>query len=270
MTQKKIKLPPRKWYSLQQAADKLTRDSKEPVTVDDLIHYAATLNIELCIKVRKENGLVNFSIFREQQPSEFSYRLINRCFIESTILQVSLWKPVNLPKGNALESSKNSNNLTVNGFLAIKPYHFRSSNFERYLLDKKLSDFYLTNPRELIKENIPLGCLEIIFKNDETSQIIIDYRDIYVLSDELNFFMNTGGKLEIEKGKIRPVESISPRKKANQLEFIKALLKLHCGTDDPNECRNLLSSSLEREFARAGIEVNITPETLRNWLRSEK
>ncbi|OOF81900.1 hypothetical protein BKG92_08205, partial [Rodentibacter ratti] len=39
MTKHKPTLPPRKWYSLQQAADKLTREFNEPVTIEDLIHY---------------------------------------------------------------------------------------------------------------------------------------------------------------------------------------------------------------------------------------
>ena len=39
MATNKPTLPPTKWYSLQQAADKLTREFGEPVTVDDLLHY---------------------------------------------------------------------------------------------------------------------------------------------------------------------------------------------------------------------------------------
>ena len=39
MAKNKPTLPPRKWYSLQQAADKLTKEFGEPVTVDDLLHY---------------------------------------------------------------------------------------------------------------------------------------------------------------------------------------------------------------------------------------
>ena len=39
MAKNKPTLPPRKWYSLQQAADKLTREFGESVTIDDLLHY---------------------------------------------------------------------------------------------------------------------------------------------------------------------------------------------------------------------------------------
>ena len=44
---KKPTLPPRKWYSLQQAADKLRREFGEPVTIDDLLHYSQIGLLEL-------------------------------------------------------------------------------------------------------------------------------------------------------------------------------------------------------------------------------
>ena len=39
MKKNQIKLPSRKWYSLQQAADKLTREFGVTITIDDLLHY---------------------------------------------------------------------------------------------------------------------------------------------------------------------------------------------------------------------------------------
>lgn len=48
-------LPPRKFYTLQQAADKLSRDFKETVTIEDLIYYWAFDNL-------------NFSIYLKELP----------------------------------------------------------------------------------------------------------------------------------------------------------------------------------------------------------
>ncbi|AZI13637.1 hypothetical protein ACU6T4_10970 [Avibacterium paragallinarum] len=39
MAQQKINLPPRKWYTLKQAAEKLTYEINHQTTVDDMIHY---------------------------------------------------------------------------------------------------------------------------------------------------------------------------------------------------------------------------------------
>ncbi|QIA77703.1 hypothetical protein [Rodentibacter caecimuris] len=69
---------------------------------------------------------------------------------------------------------------------------------------------------------------------------------------------------------IEEQSNISPRKQTNQAEFIKALLKLHYGIDEPEKARGLLNGELAKKFASAGIAINITPETLRNWLKTEK
>lgn len=48
---KKPTLPPRKWYSLQQAADKLTQIFNQPITSGDLLHYANQGLIELSVRI---------------------------------------------------------------------------------------------------------------------------------------------------------------------------------------------------------------------------
>ena len=68
-----IKLPNRKWYTLQQAADKLTRESGEPVTVEDLIHYAYIGDLELCIDVYYDNT---------DSKQNFNENRIKNCIID--------------------------------------------------------------------------------------------------------------------------------------------------------------------------------------------
>ncbi|OOF57317.1 hypothetical protein [Rodentibacter myodis] len=51
MTKNKPTLPPRKWYSLQQAADKLSQIFNQPVTSGDLLHYANQGLIELSVRI---------------------------------------------------------------------------------------------------------------------------------------------------------------------------------------------------------------------------
>lgn len=67
MAKNKPTLPPRKWYSLQQAADKLTREFNEPVTSGDLLHYANQGLIELSVRIMFEkidDTEFNFSIHK--------------------------------------------------------------------------------------------------------------------------------------------------------------------------------------------------------------
>uniref|UniRef100_UPI003C7B171E hypothetical protein n=1 Tax=Necropsobacter rosorum TaxID=908285 RepID=UPI003C7B171E len=123
----------------------------------------------------------------------------------------------------------------------------------------------------LLKHGVPFHEIKIYLSDEKIKNLFIEYDDIYILEDELTFFINTGGKLNITKGNITPIAPISTRKQANQTEFIKALLKLHYGTDEPEKARSLLNNGeLAKKFACAGIEINITPETLRNWLNTEK
>ena len=62
---KKPTLPPRKWYSLQQAADKLSQIFNQAVTSGDLLHYANQGLLELSVRIdfeRINDDEFNFSI----------------------------------------------------------------------------------------------------------------------------------------------------------------------------------------------------------------
>ncbi|MEX4694153.1 hypothetical protein MY579_01625 [Haemophilus influenzae] len=74
MAKNKPTLPPRKWYSLQQAADKLTREFGEPVTVDDLLHYYQIdlLPFSIYINHNAERTCINDLVFSDSQKSENS------------------------------------------------------------------------------------------------------------------------------------------------------------------------------------------------------
>ncbi|WGE51328.1 hypothetical protein NYR68_02760 [Actinobacillus equuli subsp. haemolyticus] len=51
MNQQKFKLPPRKWYSLEQASEKVSRELGEKVTEKDIIYYANQGYLELSIYI---------------------------------------------------------------------------------------------------------------------------------------------------------------------------------------------------------------------------
>ena len=65
MAKNKPTLPPRKWYSLQQAADKLSQIFNQAVTSGDLLHYANQGLLELSVRIdfeRINDDEFNFSI----------------------------------------------------------------------------------------------------------------------------------------------------------------------------------------------------------------
>lgn len=78
-------LPPRKWYSLQQAADKLTQIFNQPITSGDLLHYANQGLIEISVRIDFEyidDDKFNFSIHQSNLDEilEEIYKLDIHCW----------------------------------------------------------------------------------------------------------------------------------------------------------------------------------------------
>ena len=69
MDKNKPTLPPRKWYSLQQAADKLTREFGKPVTVDDLLPFSIYINHNV------ERTCINDLVFSTPKSRKIPCRL---------------------------------------------------------------------------------------------------------------------------------------------------------------------------------------------------
>ena len=65
MDKNKPTLPPRKWYSLQQTADKLTREFGKPVTVDDLLPFSIYINHNV------ERTCINDLVFSAPKVGKF-------------------------------------------------------------------------------------------------------------------------------------------------------------------------------------------------------
>ncbi len=69
MDKNKPTLPPRKWYSLQQTADKLTREFGKPVTVDDLLPFSIYINHNV------ERTCINDLVFSAPKSRKIPCRL---------------------------------------------------------------------------------------------------------------------------------------------------------------------------------------------------
>ncbi|OOF89403.1 hypothetical protein BKG94_02070 [Rodentibacter ratti] len=304
MTKSKPTLPPRKWYSLQQAADKLTRKFNEPVTIEDLIHYWIHGYLMFSVKMEynvlslnignnrflqtKENDLPQIILANEIRTiSEKDFELEN-IFFAQTFKQAKenefrLWAERKSFKfiGDKINDVrrlleclpvKEDDILRMNGFFNFPFHHHpRKIKTEETILNNGLNlDLginYLLTP----KNNEQNRLLFILYLK-ENQNIHFKINDFYILHSDFDDFINGKKYTDEIKGKIEEIEKekTSPRKQANQAEFIKALLKLHYGIDEPEKARSLLNGQLAKKFASAGIEINITPETLRNWLNTAK
>ncbi|WP_370597029.1 hypothetical protein, partial [Rodentibacter ratti] len=128
---------------------------------------------------------------------------------------------------------------------------------------------YLLSPKCDTKNRL---IFVLSFNDEEFENKHLHINDFYILHSDFEDFISGKNYTDEINGKIEEIEKTktSPRKQTNQAEFIKALLKLHYGIDEPEKARSLLNGQLAKKFASAGIEINITPETLRNWLNTAK
>ena len=88
MTQEKIKLPPRKWYDLEQASEKLTNDLGKKFTEKDLIYYANQGYLELSV-------YIDFEFFEEDRKANFEIRnssLQNSDIVTTQGILISLYR----------------------------------------------------------------------------------------------------------------------------------------------------------------------------------
>lgn len=271
-------LPPRKWYTLQQAAEKLTRDLKEPVTVEDLLHFAAIGKLELCIKMRldDEQGMQIDNVKDERLAKlrlkflDYKYRTMKGRLLYSK----SLTLKISEEKSSYLDADFEF----MEGFLAI---YFL--NTDDYFLDQKiannrliLNDIYFKTPRDEILEgllfeqdindNIVFHCAIQLEKDYE---IPIPKEAFYILEDEYNILINGGRDIEeIETTKQENPRPISTKSENQRNQFIRDLLTIYYGTGVDEKIRSLLDnkdSEIRRDFETKGL----TPpsgKTVDKWL----
>lgn len=87
------KLPPRKWYTLEQAVKQINRLTKENIDIDDLLHFAFINKLELCVYVKyKEDDrfIIDGEIKREYIENNGNQLSndINLVFSQNTIREI--------------------------------------------------------------------------------------------------------------------------------------------------------------------------------------
>jgi hypothetical protein len=140
----KIKLPPRKWYSLQQAAEKLSQETNQTITSGDLLHYANQGLLELSVRVDFEN--INDDEFKfNLQNSNLNevldkiYDLDIHCWQaykgKNDFLKTERFKAIlrdEFDFGKAFEQMKNNSSLSNNGLTKIEAVLSQINNIPTY------------------------------------------------------------------------------------------------------------------------------------------
>ncbi|HDR1861751.1 TPA: hypothetical protein QB615_001156, partial [Pasteurella multocida] len=185
----KMKLPPRKWYSLEQAAEKITQETGEHITERDLIYYANQGFFELSVYINfKKIDDCTYNL--ELKNSNLNDELIN----EIHYAEIRSWQ--SYPKIEFFKGKL---------FTATLKDLFDEKSFFEFIKKASLdSELGLADENAIFQEldnSIPL--LEDIFLNDSLIDLktnienlsglfAIDFLDFEkILIDEENPIINT-------------------------------------------------------------------------------
>lgn len=276
-------LPPRKFYTLQQAAEKLSRDLNEPVTIEDLIHYWSFDNLKLSIYFsdypvnfnlgnlcfNKKDCLAEAKIFFEnEEPEKFDFEFLSYSNSESKYIE-EIEITDFLTQNLIIKEEKKKSFLRYSGLFQIESWLSVDDDINEIIKNglPLSSMIFLISPNQYV--DILKNQMVVQFINFLEERLYIDIRKLYILHYDLEQFINGNSrKINLEDFLAKP-----PRidKQKNQANFIKALLQLHYNIEKPQDARNLLGSkgTLSKKFAKAGIECNISGKTLQNWLEAE-
>lgn len=275
-------LPPRKFYTLQQAADKLSRDFKEPVTIEDLLHYWAFDNLKLSVyfceypivfrlgnlEIYKKDNTVERSIFFENElPEEIDFDFFNLQNKEGNTINKEISINDRFVQKIKITYDDIKPELKYSGLFQLISGIDITDNINE-IIEKgyKLKLFnFLVSPNQYTEElNNQMIVRFEVFSNDE---FYIDINNFYIMHYDLEQFINGNAK----KINVEELIEKKPRihKQQNQTNFIKALLELHYNVTDPENARRVFENKITKDFARKGIVCEISPVTLRNWLKAE-
>lgn len=280
-------LPPRKFYTLQQAADKLSRDFKETVTIEDLIYYWAFDNLNFSIYLKelpkvtmigdlcfwkKDEQTETRILYKNNQEQEIKLDFFNYYIEDGSEREdiTILSDKINFRTTRIIPLSDEDRKKTTcyNGFFKINANIEINENIldiinNGYKIPLHNLLYSPTQYRDELNEEMIL-CFTYLDNKD-----FISIKNFYIMHYDLEQFINGNAKkINIDELINKPLRR---DKQQNQANFIKALLQLHYGIEKPQDARNLLGlkGKLSKKFAAAGIECNISDNTLQNWLKDE-
>ncbi|MDD0823098.1 hypothetical protein PTQ27_01240 [Mannheimia sp. AT1] len=252
------KLPPRKWYTLEQATKRIKQLTGVELGIEDLLHYwqigkiiiyttvnySSIKNVCTIGNVKLKYACPHFFPFNDEDEG---YKIIDTEDEYCTI------------KYNIEENADNillDNSDQIDGFIAIAANFKRKGNIEieRILnrgLDLNYFKEYFKPPLDYSKNE----CLLILitpFEFDSSEELNVSIDNLYILEKDLSLFfsgeiekylkvLSDTYKEEQEKTEHK-FKQFSKTIQENQINFIRALLYMDYGIDTPQEAKNALNT----------------------------
>lgn len=282
MTNQIFKLPPRKWYSLEQACERIEKLTGDTAKKSDLLHFWHIGKLPIYIEIHykldhflslgglelSRDSLLSFTYHSDTLKSsvndaEFDIDLIQLTSAKLTINEEIKKTSTHVKGGffnNSLKRSDEEIFLEIKGLISLqKDFTKVFTNKERDLQPQHLKG--LATP--------PTKNGEMIYFNLNTSKK--DYFTLsppmFILESDLQKLLTNQTDAEAEKER-----QISTKTANRQIRFIRDLLILNYGEDVANnisvELDNPLSE-IRRDFEIKGLKP-ISGKTARNWNLAKK
>lgn len=279
MTNQIFKLPPRKWYSLEQAIKRIKQLTGEELEIEDLIHYWKIRKLEICtyclmtpVEITIGNTILNnndgFSLcicYDHREENDFKYKIKdvlefvkldergNEYNYESaeynpiTSIEEHYNPAYYITERPVTEDEIHGEGVFyIHGLLSVIP-QYGINILKEVSFNSNIIQFVTPKNDE---NDYRIG-LEIINFNDE---IHLDKNQLYILNDDLEDFINNkANPPELEQYK-HP--KISTKTLNAQAEFLRNLIITQYGEDYANNIRRELdnpSSEIRQDFEKKGL-----------------
>lgn len=298
MAQNKMQLPPRKWYSLEQAIKYIYKKTGEELDVIDLIHYWVNneirVNTQIYINSKTKefilgnigldvSKIVNFSLnpfvyLDGEKPKNLMTK--DNSFIYLTGKELNLFQEIVSTFETESKEINNENieeenvylcgrvSVVINCFNAINPFFIKEEDniLKNGLPINMIQSLISPIGYELTEGVSNKDGVKLYFDIEYESNKKIGLGFFFILNDDLNDFIN--GKYHKEEivGKLKDKKQsnlFSKTVKENQISFIKALLFIEYGVKTPQEAKNIINSGeLGRRIARLKSQNPMIEEEL--------
>lgn len=264
MSESKYSLPPRKWYTLEQAAKRISKLTGEEIEVADLLHYWQVSMLDLSIDICYLNDLLSISCKNVNIIKSNLYLIGGYEIDGENILNIGL-DDIYISLFNT-EDSKRS----FSGLISIATDYVPQELYKRNLTENYIS---FKDDIFLISQPDDGGAKVIIMVDlDNSSKLNITLNDFFVLESSIQDFLSNkkpSSILGLELDKLKQQEKKPANKTLNsQAEFIRNLIIMSYGEEVADSIRKELdnpNSEISIDFQTKGLKAP-SGKTVDRWI----
>lgn len=264
------KIPPRKWYNLEQAIKRIKTLTGEEITKDDLLHYWYLNKLELSVYFAKNANNEMRIGSHTFQPKDYSLLEQPTAHIKENQLFFERQSGIGDFEIDDIfsKSEYDDNEFSFSGLISIFSSSFLSVKLEQEILNNGLC---LSFARDLITAKHPQTKerlrFHIKYNNFKQSrELFLTENDLYILEEHLQDFLC--GNNEIKQ--IKQAEQETPTgRPTKEIKYLVQKIAIATFNKYPTHSRNKLSTVIYQHLEKFyfGEYEIISERTLDNYLK---